>query len=120
VTTVTTRRTPLESAVIEAGWEVRAVHSKGSQTRDVLGDFARDLEFPSWFGGNLDALLDCLSDLISDPSSPGLLIVWSGWGEFSEANPAKFAALVGVLDEASARAARADHNLAIVLGDNGS
>ena len=120
MTTVTTRRTPLEAAVIEAGWEVRAVHSKSSQTRDVLGDFARDLAFPSWFGGNLDALLDCLSDLRTESSSDGLLVVWSGWGEFSESNPSKFAALVGVLDEASSRAARNDQKLAIVLGDNGS
>jgi RNAse (barnase) inhibitor barstar len=120
VTTVTSRRTPLEAAVIEAGWEVRAVHSKGSQTRDVLGDFARDLEFPSWFGGNLDALLDCLGDLTADPSCEGLLIVWSGWGEFSEANPSKFAALVGVLDEARTRADRSEQNLAIILGDSGS
>lgn len=117
---MTSRRNPLEAAVIEAGWEVRAVHSKGSHTRDVLGDFARDLEFPSWFGGNLDALLDCLSDLTTDPSREGVLIVWSGWGEFSEANPSKFVALVGVLDEARTRAARSEENLAIILGDSGS
>lgn len=28
--------------------------------------FARTLNFPEWYGGNLDALFDCLSDLQAD------------------------------------------------------
>ena len=27
---------------------------------------ARDLAFPAWYGGNLDALFDCLTDLRED------------------------------------------------------
>lgn len=29
---------------------------------------AKELDFPAWYGGNLDALFDCLTDLHADTS----------------------------------------------------
>lgn len=41
----------------------------------ILGDqallhplLARELSFPNWYGGNLDALFDCLTDLTQEVS----------------------------------------------------
>ena len=39
--------------------DLRAAKSKA----DLLEAFARALSFPKWFGGNWDALEDCLADL---------------------------------------------------------
>lgn len=58
----------------------------------------RDLVFPDWFGGNLDAVNDCLTDLSWCPA-PGYVIVISG-AESLSANPTSFAALNAVLASA--------------------
>lgn len=55
----------------------------------------RDLDFPDWFGGNLDALHDCLTDLSWHPA-PGYVITLSG-SEALSANPTSFAAFNAVL-----------------------
>ncbi|WP_153109679.1 barstar family protein [Propionivibrio limicola] len=55
----------------------------------------RDLEFPDWFGGNLDALNDCLTDFSWHPAS-GYVITLSGSATLS-ATPTSFATLNAVL-----------------------
>lgn len=55
----------------------------------------RDLGFPDWFGGNLDALHDCMTDF-SWHSAPGYVITLTG-GESLSANPTSFAAFNAVL-----------------------
>ena len=55
----------------------------------------RDLEFPDWFGGNLDALHDCLTDFSWHPA-PGYVITLTG-SEALSANPTSFAAFNAVL-----------------------
>jgi len=56
---------------------------------------ARDLQFPEWFGGNLDALSDCLTDFSWQPA-PGYVITLSG-SERLRDTPTSFAALNEVL-----------------------
>ena len=58
----------------------------------------RDLGFPEWFGGNLDALHDCLTDFSWHPAS-GYVITLSGY-EFLRGNPTSFAAFNSVLASA--------------------
>jgi len=55
----------------------------------------RDLDFPDWFGGNLDALHDCLTDFSWHPAS-GYVITLDGSDTLS-ANPTSFAAFNAVL-----------------------
>ena len=55
-------------AVLEAtagsGLKVARIALAGAQDKAALLErIARALEFPSWFGGNWDALEDCLADL---------------------------------------------------------
>lgn len=58
----------------------------------------RDLAFPDWFGGNLDALHDCLTDFSWHPA-PGYLITLSGY-EALRGNPTSFAAFNSVMASA--------------------
>lgn len=58
----------------------------------------RDLAFPEWFGGNLDALHDCLTDFSWHPA-PGYVILLSGTESLS-AHPTSFAAFNEVLASA--------------------
>ncbi len=41
----------------------------------LLAEIARALEFPQWFGGNWDALEDCLTDLSWRPAAGHLLVL---------------------------------------------
>ena len=69
-----------------------------SQARNVPGfikAMKRDLQFPEWFGNNLDALNDCLTDFSWRPA-PGYVIVLSG-SETLRATPTSLAALNEVL-----------------------
>lgn len=59
---------------------------------------SRDLEFPVWFGGNLDALHDCLTDFSWHPA-PGYVITLTGCESLSS-NPTSFAAFNQVLASA--------------------
>ena len=55
----------------------------------------RDLDFPDWFGGNLDAVRDCLTDFSWHPAA-GYVITLEGSNTLS-ANPTSFAAFNAVL-----------------------
>lgn len=71
------------------------------QARNVPGfikALKRDLKFPAWFGGNLDALNDCLTDFSWLPA-PGYVIALTGY-EALRANPTSFAAFNEVLASA--------------------
>ena len=69
-----------------------------SHARNVPGfikAMRRDLQFPEWFGGNLDALNDCLTDFSWRPAS-GYVIAVSG-SEMLRATPTSLATLNEVL-----------------------
>ena len=58
------------------------------------------LSFPDWFGNNLDALSDCLSDLSWLPEGEHVL-VWSAPEVLREADPRAYAAIDDVLRAAT-------------------
>lgn len=65
----------------------------------VLDAIAAALAFPEWFGRNLDALYDCLTDLSWLPSGEHVLI-WVSSGVLAAADPKGYLAIRGVLSDA--------------------
>lgn len=73
--------------------------------RDQAGLLARlseALGFPDWFGGNWDALADCLADLSWRPAD-GYVLLFADAAALRQAAPALMAALVDVLDDSARR-----------------
>ena len=52
---------------------------------DLFAAIAQTLDFPSYFGGNWDALVDCLSDMSWIPAK-GYVLVLLNAGQFCEAD----------------------------------
>jgi len=80
---------PIESF----GWESpAAMHS----------DLARILDFPSYYGHNLDALNDCLRDMAQDhrgwpAEAAGLVLVLLGYDSFAARHPAVAQAVLDII-----------------------
>jgi RNAse (barnase) inhibitor barstar len=53
---------------------VRADLSGCKDRTEVLREIGRALAFPEWYGANLDALFDCLTDL-AEPGASGFVVV---------------------------------------------
>jgi hypothetical protein len=66
-----------------------------------LAECARDLRFPESFGGNWDALADCLQDFSWRPA-PGYLIRFVNASVLAVASPADYAVAVEILGDAAA------------------
>ena len=59
-----------------AGLDVVPIRLAGVANKDALLErFASALEFPDWFGGNWDALEDCLGDLSWRPQGDRVLLI---------------------------------------------
>ncbi|MFN2536460.1 MAG: barstar family protein [Pseudonocardiaceae bacterium] len=72
-----------------------------TSTAEALDAIGAAMNFPAWYGRNLDALYDCLVDLSWLPLGEHVLI-WTGYQEFEAADPEGYRAVVSVLDEAAA------------------
>lgn len=70
-------------AVQDRGWHAVLVPPVTS-TADLYAALARALGLPSWFGANLDALWDCLTDL-TEPT----VLVLAGWTRYEQREPAQ-------------------------------
>lgn len=81
---------------------------------DALDAIGAALNFPTWYGRNLDALHDCLVDLSWQPDGEHVL-VWAGHRQLEAADPEAYRAVLGVLDDATA--ANPAHPLSVVLAD---
>jgi RNAse (barnase) inhibitor barstar len=65
-----------------------------------LDRVSRALEFPAWFGGNWDALFDCLADLGWRPA-PGYVLVLGHASGLREAQPEVFDTALALMDDAA-------------------
>jgi barstar (barnase inhibitor) len=87
----------LVADALEEGRAVHVVHA-GPTKESTLAAFAEALDFPAWFGGNLDALADCLGHLARTAPGEWELVV-DGVAELARDDPFAFAALTGLLGE---------------------
>lgn len=63
-------------AVRESPLRVVRISFAGAASKEgLIGRIAAALAFPDWFGGNWDALEDCLSDLSWSPSEGDVLVL---------------------------------------------
>ncbi|MGL5818675.1 MAG: barstar family protein [Phycicoccus sp.] len=81
----------------EEGREVRVVRAAGTKAATLVA-FADALDLPAWFGGNLDALADCLDQLARDASGEWELVV-DRFAPLARADPRAAAALGDLLAE---------------------
>ena len=94
-------RAALVEAATVLGFAIAQIDCRGVRDRDTALDrIAQALRFPPWFGGNWDALHDCLGDLSWLPGD-GYLLLFDHGADWREAEPDAFATLLDVLDDAA-------------------
>ncbi|WP_051176030.1 barstar family protein [Luteimonas mephitis] len=94
-------REGLEEIARGLGFAVAAIDFAGCDGRDeVLERFAAALRFPEWFGGNWDALADCLGDLSWWPAD-GYLLLLDHASAWRVSEPFDFATLLEILNDAA-------------------
>jgi RNAse (barnase) inhibitor barstar len=90
----------IEHIVDALGWRLLPLDGTEVATKDdFLEQCAEVFGLPEWFGMNWDALEECLSEL--ELETPGLLVLWSSWGEFAGAEPEDFATALDILQTAA-------------------
>lgn len=83
----------LLASLRENGWHA-AVVRQGDTKADFLRSVGVALGFPEYYGRNLDALWDCLSEL-SGPTA----LLWTSWHELAIEHPADWADILPLLQE---------------------
>ncbi|WP_374327083.1 barstar family protein [Azonexus sp.] len=86
------------------------------EARQLLDRLGIALDFPDWYGGNFDALADCLADP-DWRDGTATLIRLSGLTRFSQQSPADYALLLAVLDAACQARSEEGAPLAVILED---
>ena len=81
----------LAPVLLNRGWHVGVV-SGGTTLTEALDAVGRALDFPAYYGRNLDALWDCLGDL-DRPTA----LLWAGWEPLAVHDPDAWAAILAVL-----------------------
>ena len=85
------------TAASEAGLALFEVPLAGTQDKAaLLRQFAASLGFPDWFGGNWDALEDCLTDL-SWHAAAGYVLLIHGAAALAARHPDEHGVLLDVL-----------------------
>jgi len=94
----------LVAAALEQGREVHVVRAAATK-ESTLAAFADTLDFPAWYGANLDALADCLGHLArrTDPEDrPAWQLVVDGVAGLGREDPRALAGLCDVLRDIAA------------------
>lgn len=76
-----------------------------ADTDAAMREIAETLRFPDWFGGNLDALADCLADLSWLPSE-GYVLVLEHTTDWRAQAPETMGTVLEILNDTAVRWAR--------------
>lgn len=96
-----TQQSTIETAARHADFCVLKVDIvRHPSTEDVLLQLGSALDFPSWYGGNFDALYDCLTDPDWQPAKGHVLFI-NGITRLRAAHPVDFVTLIEVLQAAA-------------------
>ncbi|MEQ6342139.1 MAG: barstar family protein [Gammaproteobacteria bacterium] len=88
----------IEKEVERCGYAFFYLEGEGVLGKEqFLGQIARAMDFPDYFGGNWDALEDCLTDL-SWREAPGYVILYDHFDVFAEQVPDQFETALEILD----------------------
>ncbi len=82
---------------VEEGRQVQVIPGRATK-QATLESFSETLNFPEWFGMNLDALADCL-DTLARESEGEWEIVWDGIAELRRDDPRAAAGIESILRE---------------------
>lgn len=81
------------SKLAEQGYQITRLNAAGWQSEDDLHrDIARALGFPDYYGRNLDALNDCMRDVVDGQygwatGTADLVLVFAGYDRFARSCP---------------------------------
>lgn len=89
-----------------------------TELAEILADLGKALHFPAWYGANLDALHDCLTDPDWQPKR-GIVIRIGGLDELQQKAPPACATLLEVLASAARERSTAQHPLWILVDTPG-
>lgn len=83
-----------------AGFKVYRIDlAKARNAASLHRILAKGLHFPDWYGGNWDALADCLTDMSWDETTTGYVLILQHAEIVQSADPAVFTSLLDVLKE---------------------
>lgn len=86
----------IEEQAEQQGWRCWVLDGTDVEDKHAFLDSCEEaFDLPDWFGRNWDALEESLRDLDVD-GAKGVVVAWSGWGEFAEADPKDFATAVDI------------------------
>ncbi|MDJ0380997.1 barstar family protein [Streptomyces sp. G-G2] len=92
---------PAVAAAEQAGWTVVRLDLDGVRSKaELMRRCGEALRLPEWFGGNWDALADCLIDLSWLASAPGRLLAVTSWRGYATARPGDWETFRDVLEQA--------------------
>ncbi|NYT96255.1 barstar family protein [Salinispora sp. H7-4] len=108
----------------EQGYQVvRLDASTWPSEADLHRDIAAALHFPDYYGHNLNALNDCLSDVVTydygtTPDATGLVLVFTGYDTFSRHCPRTAQVVLDIIADQARAAALFGHRVCCLVQSN--
>ncbi|QFZ18729.1 barnase inhibitor [Saccharothrix syringae] len=102
---------------------IRVDAAHWSTEADLHRDIAAAFSFPDYYGHNLDALNDCMRDVVSQdygwtPHTTGLVLVFADYDAFATRCPSPAQAVLDIMAEHSRSASLFGHRLMCLVHSN--